>query len=364
MHSQEHPQAPWRAKGVRKWAAVAIAALIFWVLFVAAAVIYAVMLGKYKYSLAMFSTDVSIVTLGVLFSLAIRAGLDRMPRVTFIHQLLLAAALVALLATPFEIAFRHMFHLLEGKPPVSEIRLGKLLSGGIFWMIPMGLWGAGTLAMLHDAEARRRERRLAEAQVQAHEAQVRALRYQINPHFLYNTLNSIAALILDRRNEEAEAMVLQLSSFFRASLSSDPFEDVPLADEIEHQLMYLDIEQARFRDALEVSIDLPPELGRVGVPSLILQPIVENALKHGLRGPGKPMTLTISARADGDRLSIEVSDDGRGAGADSCCAGTGTGLSNVERRLAGRYAGRSSVEAAGGPEGFKVRLTMPLQQAG
>ena len=186
---------------------------------------------------------------------------------------------------------------------------------------------------------------------------MRALRYQINPHFLYNTLNSVSALILDERSAEADAMVVKLAAFFRASLSLDPVEDTPLGEEIALQLLYLGIERARFADRLKVSVDLPPGLEKAGVPSFILQPLVENAMKHGMRGAGRRLHLRIGAWTQDEMLTVEVADDGAGS---SGAEGTGTGLSNVERRLRSRHGDRASITTLRGSDGFAVRLTLPL----
>ena len=202
---------------------------------------------------------------------------------------------------------------------------------------------------------------MAALQGEAHDAQVRALRYQVNPHFLYNTVSSISTLILEGRSEVAERMTMRLSAFFRASLAQDPFQDVRLADELELQRLYLEIEQIRFSDSLEVRYDIAQGLEDALVPSLILQPLVENSIKHGLQEACALTVLTISARASADRLVLEVADNGRGP---SCQHGTGVGLGNVRRRLVTRF-GVNCRFTAGEREkgGFQVRLEMPLRRA-
>ncbi len=227
------------------------------------------------------------------------------------------------------------------------------------WIAPFGLWAAISLALVYALQVRDREARLARLAAQAHEAQMRALRYQINPHFLHNTLNSIAALILDHRNDMAESMVVRLSEFFRASLAIDPLDDVPLSKEFALQRLYLDIETLRF-DNLVVRIDLPAELRDALVPSLILQPLVENALKYGVNDPPARTELTISARQAGERLVLEVSDNGPGASNQS---GGGVGLDNVGRRLATHFGPEAGLEVlAQDDPGFRVRLTLPLHR--
>jgi two-component system LytT family sensor kinase len=356
---------PAARSALRSWGLTALAAIAFWALSLAMATSYVrIERGQPPYHLAQIPYDAMVVLIGAAHCLLIRAILDRVTRWPFWRQVAVAAVIVVLAAAPFEYVMRGMtsliFHdVVNGHlPPVS---LRVLIPATVFWSAPFGVWAVGNLALLHDVEARRRERRLVEAQARAHEAQVRALRYQVNPHFLYNTLNSIAALILDRRNDTAEAMVIRLSDFFRSSLSQDPLADATLSREIELQRLYLDIEEVRFADQLQVEIRLPRELEDALVPSLILQPLVENALKHGLRGPGQPMRLTIAAHADVDRLTLEVADDGRGC--DASGGGTGVGLKNIERRLAARFQeqGRLAVESTSA--GFCARVTLPLRFA-
>src|SRR5690606_40575321 len=113
-------------------------------------------------------------------------------------------------------------------------------------------------------------------------AELRSLRYQVNPHFLFNTLNSLSTLVMRSQPGEAERMILNLSKFYRTSLSADPLEDVALSEEVHLQNLYLDIEAVRFPERLKVEIDIPDELLGVLVPGLILQPLAENAIKHGV----------------------------------------------------------------------------------
>ncbi len=152
----------------------------------------------------------------------------------------------------------------------------------VVWLFFFLAWSAFYLATQAQSEALKAQRRLADAESAAQAAQVRALRYQVNPHFLFNTLNSLSSLVMTGRSDRAEAMLLALSTFFRTSLSLDPTADVTLAEEIDLQRLYLDIEKARFPDRLHFEIDVPAELERARLPALILQPIVENAIKYGV----------------------------------------------------------------------------------
>jgi LytS/YehU family sensor histidine kinase len=205
------------------------------------------------------------------------------------------------------------------------------------------------------------ERRAAGAEREAREAQLRALRYQVNPHFLFNTLNSLSSLVMARRAEEAETMIVNLSAFFRSSLALDPAEDVTLADEIGYQLLYLDIEKVRFPDRLRVETDIPADLAAARVPPLLLQPIVENAIRHGVARSRDTVHVAIRAREEDGRLILIVENDATPVGPGRDDPGTGVGLVNVCARLAARYAGQADCEHGpldGG--GYRVTISLPL----
>jgi two-component system LytT family sensor kinase len=224
--------------------------------------------------------------------------------------------------------------------------------------------------------------RNAEAESAARTAQVRALRYQVNPHFLFNTLNSLSSLVLASRNAEAEAMILKLSAFFRSSLTLNPTADVSLADEIALQQHYLDIEMVRFPKRLRVEIDVAPGLEHAQLPALLLQPVVENAIKYGVSATREKVLLTIAARREGaDRLTITVTNRGQGTARLARAApaehGTGVGLANVCARLKARFGDAASCrfgplgEGSGGYEGntggeggYEVTMTMPFEPIG
>jgi len=206
----------------------------------------------------------------------------------------------------------------------------------------------------------RRERQLAEARWSAQQAQLTALRFQLNPHFLFNTLNAISSMIVTGRNEEAEQMTDKLSSFLRASLSSDPTELVPLESELALLEEYLEIETIRFGERLNVEIPCTSEAAEVLIPSFLLQPLVENAIKYGVGPSPHPVTITLSAEVDVDFLVLEVTDNGGGAAEHVQPAGTGVGLENVRRRLEAVYGARASLNAHRLPQGFQVTICVPL----
>ena len=249
--------------------------------------------------------------------------------------------------------------------PRQNIRWGA--DAAVVWLFFFIGWSAFYLANQAQAQALGAQRRLADAESAAQAAQVRALRYQVNPHFLFNTLNSLSSLVMTNRSDRAETMLLALSTFFRTSLSLDPSADVTLAEEIDLQRLYLDIEKARFPDRLHVEIDVPQTLEPARLPALILQPIVENAIKYGVSKSRKAVLIRIEGRHLGDgRMVLEISNRLKHGGKEELPAatheGTGLGLSNVCQRLEARFANRASCRfgpMAGG--GFKVSLTMPVE---
>src|SRR5437868_3052463 len=255
-------------------------------------------------------------------------------------------------------------------PSISEMgtkkRLRYITDSAIVWLFFFMAWSAFYIATLSHEEALGVQRRLADAENAAQAAQVRALRYQVNPHFLFNTLNSLSSLVMTGRTDRAETMLLALSTFFRTSLSLDPGADVSLAEEIDLQRLYLDIEMARFPDRLTVEIDVPPDLESARLPALLLQPIVENAIKYGVSKSRKAVLVRIAARRLPDnRMSLEISNRLKHGGKDELPAatheGTGLGLANVCQRLDARWGSRATCRygpMTGG--GYKVSLTMPV----
>ena len=256
-------------------------------------------------------------------------------------------------------------------PKITELdenkRVRLATDAAVVWLFFFLAWSAFYLANQAQAEALGAQRRLADAESAAQAAQVRALRYQVNPHFLFNTLNSLSSLVMTGRTDRAEAMLLALSTFFRTSLSLDPSADVSLAEEIDLQRLYLDIEKARFPDRLHVEIDVPKELEQARMPALLLQPIVENAIKYGVSKSRKAIIMRIEARhLDNHRMVVEISNRLKHGGKDELPAatheGTGLGLTNVCQRLDARFGNRASCRFGpmnGG--GYKVSLTMPVE---
>ena len=252
-------------------------------------------------------------------------------------------------------------------PKVAQLdanqRLRYAADTAVVWLFFFLAWSAFYVATQAQSVALGAQRRAAEAESAAQAAQLRALRYQVNPHFLFNTLNSLSSLIMAGRAEEAESMVLKLSNFFRQSLTLDTGADISLAEEIALQRLYLDIERVRFPRRLKVEVDVPDNLQKARLPALILQPLVENAIKHAVSPTRDTVTLRIAAREAGPgRFAIEITNHGgRPAKKGGDAAGTGVGIANVRQRLAARFGSLASCAYGSTSDGgYRVELLLPM----
>jgi two-component system LytT family sensor kinase len=219
-------------------------------------------------------------------------------------------------------------------------------------------------------QARLNEARAAAYEAAALRAEAAALRLQLNPHFLFNTLNGISSLVVRGRQAEAEEMIGRLADFLRASLAADATALVPLRRELETISTYLDIEAARFGERLSTNIDLPQELAPLKVPNFILQPLVENAIKHGAARSRNATTITISGRAEDGQAIISVVNrtcgaDGPDEGLEAAPADVrqGIGLRNTRQRLAVHYGEAAWLQRRALADGWRVEIGIPLEAA-
>lgn len=220
------------------------------------------------------------------------------------------------------------------------------------------------MAVAHAVEyyGRFRERHLESSRLETRlaQAQLEILRSQLDPHFLFNTLNSIATLTR-KDPESAECMTLQLAAFLRVSLDANGAQEVPLQQELQFLQSYLDIQQTRFRDRLTVDLKVDSSLQSVPVPSLILQPLVENAIRHGIAKSAAPGCIHISASKEGDSLKIEIKDNGIGMESATQSDLEGFGLKNTRARLEQLYGSRHQFRIEGSlGVGCRVTLNLPI----
>jgi signal transduction histidine kinase len=297
-----------------------------------------------RVALALFGAFLSYVLYRCLRPLRLRG---------FARQAMIGAALA--LATAFLQGALNTFMFGDPRRPLTTFIFYSL-----YWFWFYFSWTTAYLALSYSVTVQEQERHAAELMVKAQEAQVRALRYQINPHFLFNTLNAIAALIRDAPGK-AEDMVVQLSDFFRRSLSVNPMEDLTLSEEVELQRLYLEIERTRFPERLRFDVALEGDSAEARVPALLLQPLVENAVKHGVARSEGPTWIRIRARVDGPDLEIVVENDAAAEGPGS--PGEKVGLHNVAERLRSRFGDQASLASGEIAEGgFRNTLRLPLRR--
>jgi len=221
-------------------------------------------------------------------------------------------------------------------------------------------------ALLHFAAENKEEQlKRSRAETFAQEAQLKMLRYQLNPHFLFNTLNAISALVVSRSSANANTMIMQLSNFLRYSLENDPIKRVTLEEEVRALRLYLDIEKTRFADRLELEFDVDPAAHEIKIPSLLLQPLVENAIKYAIAPAEKGGKISVFSKLDGEHLVIEVKDTGAGIEGDqhSMVSGPGIGLKNTVDRLSAFYGDNYVFELRGpNASGMTIYIRLPLEK--
>jgi two-component system, LytTR family, sensor kinase len=255
------------------------------------------------------------------------------------------------------VAYRRLLVLL-GLAPVGMPRLewATLPRDAMDFVFLLMAWSAAYFAVRLWGAWQAREREATEARRLAQEAQLQMLAYQLNPHFLFNALNSIRAMIEEDRGK-ARQMVTQLADFLRYSLLARPLREAKLGDELEALEGYLAIEQIRFEDRLRLTIEIAPETRECVVPAFLLHPLVENAIKHGRHATSdEPLAVRVAAAIVDGRLRVEIANTGvLGA---SQQEGTGLGLRNVEERLTRMYDGRHRLAVV--QDGAWVRATIEL----
>jgi LytS/YehU family sensor histidine kinase len=247
---------------------------------------------------------------------------------------------------------------------------------GVFYvdMTLLGAWSALYYAINYYLQVEEQADRLERLEAQATSAQLAMLRYQLNPHFLFNTLNSISTLVLLKQTEPANAMLTRLSSFLRHTLVTQPGGKVSVAQEVETLKLYLDIERMRFEERLRTVFRIEPTAANAAIPSLLLQPLVENAIKYAVSPQEEGARISLTAQVIGNRLRVTVADTGPGLQGRplvpqrynpshaSDAVSTGVGLANIRDRLAQAYGDEHRFEIVTPPEGgFTVIIEIPYE---
>ena len=194
-------------------------------------------------------------------------------------------------------------------------------------------------------------------------SEMRALRYQLNPHFLFNALNSVSCLIIDKQNGAAEQLIDAIADYMRSVLNDDGEDMITVEQEVAQQIRYLEIEQVRFPSRLKFEVHIDDDVRDWKIPTLILQPLIENAVKHGVARTSVPVRITISAAKDKERLILTVANNGRVPASGAKTKGTGTGLANIRDRLAALYGPAAGLFTGNVPEDSVVAtIIIPDEQ--
>jgi len=253
------------------------------------------------------------------------------------------------------------YALTPGPNPFAQLALSKFYNGMLSTVILYGL----LLLVGHILASQRRfamqQAQTAQLNEQLSKVQLSALRRQIEPHFLFNTLNSIAGLVREQHNEAAITMIVRLSEFLRRVVNDSDRQQVLLAEELDFTEKYLDIQKARFGDRLHFTLDIPADLRSAQVPSLILQPMVENAIKHGIAKRVQGGAIHIAAARSNGTLTLCVYNDGPSLPAGWEKTTSGVGVHNVRRRLQGLYGDAFELNLRNRRGGVEASVSVPYE---
>jgi two-component system LytT family sensor kinase len=299
---------------------------------------------------------------GYSITLLIAAIYRRLIRMRPLVTWLVSIVIVLLASAAFSAieTWSHAIFISPGSRPEGVQFLGSIL----LTFSLLVAWSALYYSINYYLLLEEQSDRLLRLEHQASAAQLAMLRYQLNTHFLFNTLNSISTLVLLKQTEQANAMLSRLSSFLRYTLINEPTAQVTIAQEVETLKLYLEIEKMRFEERLRPRFEIDPAAAKSRIPSLLLQPLVENAIKYAVTPREEGADIDISARRAGDKVVIVVADTGPGAEDHWVKAqqSTGVGLANIRDRLSQAYGAEQRFDTESNKEGgFRVTIEIPYQ---
>ena len=324
-------------------------------------VFYAGKPASYFFAIAGLSVMGFMITIPLRY---IYRGIWNSSVLTRIAVVIIASFLCSLLWVPVKnIAY---WSLISGYTPIGwrDYFRGTLLVHYVFISWSCLYFGIKFYQGMEEAS-----QRALKATALAHEAQLKMLRYQLNPHFLFNTLNAISTLVLDKQPEKADQMIGKLSNFLRYSLDNDPLQKVTLEQEVATLKLYLGIEKVRFDNRLKLDFQVEELEGKALVPSLILQPLFENAIKYAVAQSETGGTISFQAKVEAKELFLELRDTGPGVEFvdGQLPSGRGVGIRNTSERLMQIYGTKHSFDISnlgsskGQPSGLKINITLPYE---
>lgn len=340
---------------------------LFWTLHAAGWAAYGI--AQYFGSLLMESQQ----NVGLVIGLAVVAGFVLSAPLRYLYRalwgrsfkLIVVSALVSSYAISLALRVVINVSYQQFVDPAWEFRTQfEMFQGAVYTTYLLLCWSALYFGIkYYESLQKQREAALRSAAL-AQEAQLKMLRYQLNPHFLFNTLNAISTLILDNQNRTANATVTRLSEFLRYTLDQDPMKKVTLRQEIEALDLYLSTERLRFSERLRVEYAIEEPALDALVPSLMLQPLIENAVKYAITPREAGGSIRIEGRARGMMLEVTVIDDGPGLrDGNALIEGRGVGLRNTRERLSVLYGEHQRFAVLNTPPGMRIEIGLPLERA-
>ena len=319
------------------------------------------------------SSGIGFLTTSILarpiYRLARRQGPVLLLTIVLTSTIIMAVSMSAMKAQTFSMLLGSGWMALDGETPGVTNFLLRIVPSMPVNLFLLGSWAGFYFGINYYLNLRNEMEQTLLSGRLASQAQLKMLRYQLNPHFLFNTLNAISTLVLEQDGKQANAMLTQLSAFLRYSLDSDPLLKTSLAEEVRALKLYLEIEKTRFGDRLKVNFDIEEGTLDARVPSLILQPAIENAIKYAIAQMESGGEITIIAKHEGKMLRLRVCDNGPNAPeapskilAD---AKNGVGLVNMRERLRYMYQDRGEFSLSKlQPQGLCVSITVPFENRG
>ena len=326
-------------------------------------------IGRYPLDY-MVATKAVLAGLGLLVSLGLRAfyrralAVDAAPLRTIVVTAGASYAAAMVWTVAYNVLDHQILLAMLGRAPALGTFLG-LFGGSVYHSFALLAWSVLYVAIRRHLAFEAERARHLRADALAQRARLQALRYQLQPHFLFNALNALSTLIVEERTAEASRMVSRLADFLRFTLAGPDADEVPLEEELEFARRYLEIERVRFGERLAVRFDVPAAVMGARVPNLILQPLVENAIRHGLATQAGGSIAIEASRADGV-LRLAVVNDGGGVASHAANGNgstNGIGLANTRERLTHLYGDRHRLELRpAGAGGARVEIELPYRE--
>ena len=340
-----------------------------------------------RYPLAyMVTTKTALALLGLVVSLGLRAVYRRLlPEQASVARLVVTTAAASYLAAlPWSAAYNLVDAWLIRTLWHRTVRIddiGTLFAGSVYHAFALLAWSVLYVGLKRHAALQEERARRAEAEAHAQAARLRALQYQLHPHFLFNALNALSTLIVEQRTSEASQMLSRVSDFLRHTLAAPDRPEVTLDEELALTTLYLEVERVRLGDRLDVRLAVPHAIRRARVPSFLLQPLAENAVRHGIAPHEGGGTLTVTAERTGDLLRLVVRNEavtaadavgvaaavlpgGDGQANTEVAASRGIGLANTRARLEALYGARQRLALSpAGATGAEVVVELPYREA-